>query len=86
MSKVSQGFAITETSEHKEEAALLLEYITSNETGVKLMGAERGTVCNTAAKKILEDEGILGGQLWKAIRRYLSFASILLIRILRIPH
>lgn len=61
MSKVSQGFAITETSQYKEEAALLLEYITSNENGVKLMGTERGTVCNTAAKKVLEDAGILGG-------------------------
>ena len=30
MSKVSQGFAITESSQHKEEAALLLEFLTSN--------------------------------------------------------
>lgn len=57
MKKVSQGFAITETSQHKEEAALLLEFITSNETGVKLMGTERGIVCNTVAKKILQDDG-----------------------------
>lgn len=75
MSKVSQGFAITETSEHKEEAALLLEYITSNETGVKLMGAERGTVCNTAAKKILEDEGILGGMTLEGNQKVLDFCQ-----------
>lgn len=73
MSKVSQGFAITETSQHKEEAALLLEYITSNENGVKLMGAERGTVCNTAAKKILEDANILGGLTLEGNQKVLNF-------------
>ena len=75
MSKVSQGFAITETSKHKEEAALLLEYITSNENGVKLMGVERGTVCNTAAKKILEDEGILGGMTLEGNQKVLDFCQ-----------
>lgn len=75
MSKVSQGFAITETSQHKEEAALLLEYITSNETGVKLMGTQRGTVCNTAARKILEDEGILGGMTLQGNQKVLAFCK-----------
>ncbi len=73
MSKVSQGFAITETSEHKEEAALLLEYLTSNENGIRLMGTERGTPCNTAAKKVLEDEGILGGLTLEGNQKVLDF-------------
>ena len=59
MSKVSQGFAITETSQHKEEAALLLEYLTSNENGVKLLTTERGIPCNTVALEILQDEGLV---------------------------
>lgn len=57
--KVSQGFAITETSEHKEEAALLLEFITSNEAGVKAMGTQRGIPCNTKAREYLEAEGMI---------------------------
>ena len=73
MSKVSQGFAITETSEHKEEAALLLEFLTSNETGVKLMGTERGVVCNTAAKKILEDAGMLSGLILEGNQKVQDF-------------
>lgn len=73
MSKVSQGFAITETSEHKKEAALLLEYITSNETGVKLMGTERGTVCNIAARKILEDAGLLSGMTLEGNQKVMEF-------------
>ena len=73
MSKVSMGFAITETSEHKEEAALLLEYLTSNENGVKIMGNERGTVCNTAAKEILEDAGILGGLILEGNQKVMDF-------------
>lgn len=59
MSKVSQGFAITESSQHKEEAALLLEFLTTNETGVKLLETQRGIPCNTAAMKILQDEGLV---------------------------
>lgn len=73
MSKVSQGFAITETSENKEEAALLLEFLTSNETGVKLMGTERGVVCNTAAKKILEDAGMLSGLILEGNQKVQDF-------------
>lgn len=57
--KISQGFAITETSEHKEEAALLLEFITSNELGVKEMGTQRGIPCNTKAREYLESEGMI---------------------------
>ena len=59
MTKVSQGFAITENSQHKEEAALLLEFLTSNETGIKLLTTERGIPCNTKAKAILEEAGLL---------------------------
>lgn len=73
MSKVSMGFAITETSEHKEEAALLLEFLTSNETGVKLMGTERGVVCNTAAKKVLEDAGMLSGLILEGNQKVQDF-------------
>lgn len=66
MSKVSQGFAITETSKHKDEAALLLEFLTSSENGVKLLKTERGIPCNTAALKILEDEGLVDPNVAKA--------------------
>ena len=68
MTKVSQGFAITETSEHKEEAALLLEFLTSNETGVKLLTTERGIPCNTVAMQILEDEGLVDPNVAEANR------------------
>lgn len=59
MTKVSQGFAITENSEHKEEAALLLEFLTSNENGIKILTTERGIPCNTKAKTTLEEAGLL---------------------------
>lgn len=75
MSKVSMGLAITETSQHKEEAALLLEFLLNNETGIKLLGTERGTVCNTYAKKILEDEGILGGMTLEGNQIVMDFCT-----------
>lgn len=57
--KISQGFAITETSQHKKEAALLLEYLTSNEQGVIKMGTQRGIPCNTKAREYLEKQGLI---------------------------
>lgn len=66
MSKVSQGFAITETSQNKDEAALLLEFLTSNETGIKLLTTERGIPCNTVALKVLQDEGLIDKNVSKA--------------------
>ena len=38
---------------------MLLEFITSNELGVKEMGTQRGIPCNTKAREYLESEGMI---------------------------
>ena len=37
----------------------MLEFITSNELGVKEMGTQRGIPCNTKAREYLESEGMI---------------------------
>lgn len=59
--KITQTFSIPETSEHPAEAAMLLEYITSDDEGVKLMSTERGMLLNSHANEVLEQAGLLKG-------------------------
>lgn len=61
MYKISQLFAITEASEHKEEAALLINFLVSDPEAVKILGTERGVVANKSAAKILTDAGMMTG-------------------------
>jgi oligogalacturonide transport system substrate-binding protein len=55
--KVSMLFAITKTSEHPHEAAMLLNYLVNDEEGVKILGSERGIPSSKAAYDILDKAG-----------------------------
>lgn len=61
MYKISQLFAITEASEHKEEAALLINFLVSDPEAVKILGTERGVVANKSAAATLEEAGLMTG-------------------------
>ncbi len=71
--KISMGFAISANSKHPAEAALLLEYLTSDPEGVTIMGMERGTVSNSAAEEILVEEGLLSGLTYDANKLVMDF-------------
>lgn len=71
--KISMGFAISANSKHPAEAALLLEYLTSDPEGVKIMGMERGTVSNSAAEATLVSEGLLSGLTYEANKLVMGF-------------
>ena len=55
--KVSMLFAITKTSEHPHEAAMLLNYLVNDEEGVTILGSERGIPSSKAAYGILDKAG-----------------------------
>ncbi len=55
--KVSMLFAITKTSEHPHEAAMLLNYLVNDEEGVTILGSERGIPSSKAAYDILDKAG-----------------------------
>ncbi len=61
MFKISQTWAIAESCQHKEEAALLINYLVSDPDAVKILGVERGVVVNQAAASILETDDQLKG-------------------------
>lgn len=71
--KISLGFAISANSKHPAEAALLLEFLTSDPEGVKILGLERGTVSNTAAEATLVSEGLLAGLTYEANNLVMAF-------------
>lgn len=59
MSKVSQAFAVTESSEHKKEAVMLMNFILAEDEGVKLMETQRGIPVNQHAKDVLAEAGLV---------------------------
>lgn len=56
-SKVSMLFAITKTSEHPHEAAMLLNYLINDSEGVSILGSERGIPASKAAYETLNSAG-----------------------------
>jgi oligogalacturonide transport system substrate-binding protein len=71
--KISMGLAVSANSKHPAEAALLLEFLTSDPEGVKIMGMERGTVSNKAAEATLVSEGLLTGLTYDANKLVMGF-------------
>ena len=71
--KISMGLAVSANSKHPAEAALLLEFLTTDPEGVKIIGLERGTVSNSAAEKTLVSEGLLTGLVYDANKLVMGF-------------
>jgi len=61
LTKITQCFAVTETSKHKAAAIMLLDFLTNDPEGVLIMGTERGMLANNAATKVLADNGLMKG-------------------------
>ena len=58
-SKVSLGFAISQTSEHQKESAMLINYLLNDPEGATIMASERGIPESKAAYEVLEAAGLL---------------------------
>lgn len=71
--KISLGLAVSANSKHPAEAALLLEFLTTDPEGVKILGLERGTVSNKAAEETLVAEGLLSGLTYEANNLVMAF-------------
>ena len=55
--KVSLGFAISQTSSHPKEAAMLINYLCNDPEGIAIMASERGIPQSAAAYAVLEEAG-----------------------------
>jgi oligogalacturonide transport system substrate-binding protein len=73
--KISQAFAITESSEHKEEAALLINFLVSDPEAVEILGTERGIPANKAASDILVDKGMMTGLTYEGNKAVMEVAN-----------
>lgn len=56
--KISMGLAVSATSAHPKEAAMLINFLLNEEEGVELSSTERGIPCSAAAIEILNSKGI----------------------------
>lgn len=73
--KVSMGFAISASSEHPKEAALLLEFLLNEEEGIHLMGSERGIPANAKALAYCEENGLLNPNVVEANQKVMDWCQ-----------
>ncbi|MGN0373775.1 MAG: ABC transporter substrate-binding protein [Enterocloster sp.] len=73
--KISQAFAITESSQNKEAAATLINFLVSDPEAVKILGTERGMVVNKAANQTLIDADMMKGLTYEGNKAVMEVAN-----------
>lgn len=74
-SKVSLGFAISETCEHPKEAAMLLNFLLNEEEGTTIMAAERGIPLSAAALETCKSKNLLDATVAEANEKVLAWVT-----------
>ena len=74
-SKVSMMYAITSTSKHPREAAMLLNFLVNDPEGIKLIGTQRGIPLSKIAYETLEKEGKLEATSLEAYNKVMTAAG-----------
>lgn len=64
--KPATMYAVSANTDHPEEAALLLEFLVSSEKMASEQQLDKGIPSNTAAKAVLEKNGMLTGPMYEA--------------------
>ncbi|SFR63276.1 ABC transporter substrate-binding protein [Anaeromicropila populeti] len=74
-SKVSLGFAISETTEHPEECAMLINFLVNEDEGIELGASERGIPLSKYALQYTTDKGLLDATVSEANAKVLAWTS-----------
>lgn len=74
-SKVSLGFAISETCQHPKEAAMLLNFLLNEEEGTTIMSSERGVPLSKAALENCKSKDLLDKTVTEANGKVLAWVS-----------
>lgn len=74
-SKVSLGFAISETCQHPREAAMLLNFLLNEEDGTTIMASERGIPLSAAALENCKSKNLLDETVAEANGKVLAWVS-----------
>ncbi len=73
--KISQAWAIAESSENKEAAATLINFLVTDPEAVKILGTERGIPVNKEASQILVDAGLMTGLTYEGNKAVMEVAN-----------
>jgi oligogalacturonide transport system substrate-binding protein len=74
-SKVSLAFAISESTEHPEECAMLINFLLNEDAGIEIMAAERGIPLSNKALTLCTDKGLLDPTVTEANKKILSWVK-----------
>jgi len=74
-SKVSLGFAISESAENKEACAKLINFLLNEEEGIKLMASERGIPLSKTGLQICTDNNLLDKTVAEANSKVLAWTQ-----------
>lgn len=73
--KVSLAFAISETTAHPTESAMLLQYLLNDPEGTAIMASERGIPLSTAALDTCNSQGLLNAMVAEANSKVLAWVQ-----------
>lgn len=73
--KVSMGWAISATTEHPKEAALLLNFLMNDETASEILGSERGIPVSKIALDTATNAGLLDSMTAEANSKVLAWCE-----------
>lgn len=76
--KVSLGFAISQTSKNIEDSARLINFLVNEEEGAKLLGSERGIPLSKAGLAVCEEAGELDPMVTEANKKVLDWCDYVL--------
>ena len=73
--KISMGLAVSATSEHPKEAAMLINYLLNDEEGIEICGTERGIPCSAAGLAVLDEKGLGDDLVKEANSKVLAYSQ-----------
>ncbi|WP_110291905.1 ABC transporter substrate-binding protein [Lachnotalea glycerini] len=74
-SKVSLGFAISESAKNKEACAKLINFLLNEEEGIKLMASERGIPLSKTGLQVCTDNNLLNATVAEANSKVLAWTQ-----------
>lgn len=74
--KPATMYAVSNNTEHPEEAALLLDFLLNSEEMARLQGVEKGIPLSSAARDVLEAEDMLQGLQYDASRKMEAYGHL----------
>ncbi len=76
--KISMGLAVSATSAHPKEAAMLINFLLNEDEGIEISATERGIPCSAAAVKLLNEKNLGNALVKEANAKVLAYAPFAL--------